>query len=102
MAENLSENPYPDAEDWQNAFQVYASNPAQAFSLARQLYAVQERLQGEEKNIPEAMTALDEAVDSLYEHTEFRSVSHELFRAVVEGRITTEQENLLHELGIRT
>ena len=42
------------------------------------------------------------AVDSLYEHSEFRSVGHELFRAAVEGRLTTEQENRLHELGIRT
>lgn len=102
MSENLSESPYPDAEDWQNAFEVYAGNSAQAFSLARQLYAVRERLQGERKNISAAMTAIDEAVDTLFEHTEFRSVSHELFRAVVEGRITTDQENLLHELGIRT
>ena len=90
-----------DAEDWQIAFEVYEGHPIDAFSLAHKLIAVQQCLQGERKRIPDAVTVLDQAVDTLYEHTEFRSVSHELFRAAVEGRITTEQEALIRELGIR-
>ncbi len=95
-----TENPPLDAEDWQIAFEVYAGHPIDAFSLAHKLIAVQEFLQGERKRIPEAIAALDQAVDTLYEHTEFRRVSHELYRAAVEGRITTEQEAAIRELRI--
>ena len=98
---NTNENPLLDAEDWQIAFEVYEGHPIDAFSLAHKFIAVQECLQGERKRIPDALAALDQAVDTLYEHTEFRRVSHALYRAAVEGRITTDQENAIRELGIR-
>jgi hypothetical protein len=59
-------------------------------------------LQTEIKNIPEALAAIDRAVDTLYQHGDFRHVSHQLFRATVEGAITIEQEDLIQQLGIRT
>ena len=37
----------------------------------------------------EALAAIDRAVDGLYEHSEFRGVSHELFLTAVEGKLTT-------------
>jgi hypothetical protein len=45
---------------------------------------------------------MNRAVDALYEHSEFRSVSLELFRATVHGRLPVEVENLVRQLGIRT
>ena len=94
------ESPYPDAEDWQNVFEVYAERPDLAFSLAHQLIVIEKFLQGGRKWIPEALALLDLAVDTLYTHTQFRVVSHELFRAAIEGRISTEQEKSLRDLGI--
>ena len=91
-----------DAEDWEIAFQVYEGHPACALTLAHHMISLRSYLNGEPKNIPEAIAAIDRTVDSLYEHSEFRSVGHELFRAAVEGRLTIEQENRLHELGIRS
>lgn len=96
-----SENPYPDTEDWQAAFDIYEGHAAAAFALAYDLIAVQQYLTGERKKIPEAVATLSLAVDVLYEHTDFRRVSHELFRAAVEGGITTEQEQLLRDLGVK-
>jgi hypothetical protein len=103
MVENHSEieSPYPDSEDWQAAFDVYEGHATAAFCLAHDLIAVQQYLIGERKKIPAAVASLDAADDTLYEHTQFRSVSHELFRAAVEGRITIEQEQLLRDLGIK-
>ena len=98
---SAKENTYPDTEDWQAAFDVYEGHAAEAFALAYDLIAIQQYLTGERKKIPEAVATLNAAVDVLYEHTQFRSVSHELFRAAVEGRITTEQEQLLRDLGVR-
>lgn len=49
----------------------------------------------------EALAAIDRAVDSLYEHSEFRSTSRELFSTAIEGKLTTDNEELLRQLGIR-
>jgi hypothetical protein len=97
----MAENPPLDFEDWQIAFEPYANNPSLAFMLAHHLIAIKDYLQAEQRNIPEAIAALDRAVDNLFEYTEFRSVSHELYRAAVEGRITIDQERAISELGIR-
>ena len=99
--DSANENPYPDAEDWQAAFDVYEGYATAAFALAHDLIAVQQYLTGERKKVAEAVATLNAAVDALYEHTDFRKVSHELFRAAVEGRITIEQEQALRDLGVR-
>ena len=91
-----------DAEDWQIAFAVYAGNPTCVLVLAHHFISLRSFLVSEPNNVPEAVAAIDRAVDSLYEHSDFRSVGHELFRAAVEGRLTVEQEDMLHQLGIRT
>ena len=98
--DDKSESPFPDVENWDTVFKIYAEHPSLAFSLAHYFIAVKEYLEGSPKSIPEAKAALDEAVDCLFHYTEFRRVSHELFRAAVEGRITVEQEAALRELGI--
>ena len=97
---SANESPYPDSEDWQTVFEVYAGRPDLAYSLAMVLIAVQECLEGERRTIVEARTLLDQAVDALYEHTAFRRVSHELFRAAVAGHLSIDQEALLRELGV--
>lgn len=96
-----NENPYPDAEDWESVFDVYAEHPALAYSLAQYFIVIKQYVEGERKRIPDATAALDGAVDCLFQHTDFRRVSHDLFRAAIEGRITTAQEQLLRDLGVR-
>ena len=95
---NTIENPPLDAEDWQTAFEPYVKDPICAFMLGQRLSVLQEYVQTNEKL---ATAALNRAVECLYEHSEFRSVSLELFRAAVQGRITTEQEETIREMGIR-
>ena len=99
--DSTNESPYPDGEDWQSVFEVYAGHPDLAYSLAMSLIAVQECLEGERRKIIEARTLLDLAVDALYEHTDFRQVSHDLFRAAIAGQLSVDQEALLRELGVR-
>jgi hypothetical protein len=95
---NTTENPPLDTEDWQTAFEPYAQDPICAFMLAQRFAVLQEFVQSAPVK---ATAAINRAVDCLYEHSEFRSVGLELFRAAVEGRITTEQEDALRQLGIR-
>ena len=100
MQENRNiENPPLDCEDWQIAFQPYVKHPFLALALAQHLSALQDQVQSD---AVKATAAINRAVDALYEHSEFRSVSLELFRATVHGRLAVELENLIHQLGIRT
>ena len=98
----MTENPSLDDEDWEIAFEVYEGQPLSALTLAYNLTALKSYLQNETKNIPEALAALDLAIDSLFQHSDFRHVSHKLFRTTIEGDLTVEQENLINKLGIRT
>jgi hypothetical protein len=100
MLENRNtENPPLDCEDWQIAFQPYVKHPFLALALAQHLSALQDQVLSD---AGKATAAINPAVDALYEHSEFRSVSLELFRATVHGRLAVEVENLVHQLGIRT
>ena len=88
-----------DAEDWQIVFEPYAQFPILALVLAQHLTALQDLAQSDAEK---AIAAINRAVDALYEHSEFRSVSLDLFRATVQGRLNVEVESLVHQLGIRT
>ncbi|HJT65752.1 MAG TPA: hypothetical protein VJ749_04825 [Pyrinomonadaceae bacterium] len=94
----ITENAPLDCEDWQIAFQPYVKYPLLALALAQHLTALQDYVQND---AGKATAAINRAVDSLYRHSEFRSVSLELFRAAVQGRMTAEVENVIRQLGIR-
>ena len=94
-----TENPPLDCEDWQIAFKPYAQYPFLALALTQHLTALQDFVQND---TGKATAAINRAVNALYEHSEFRSVSLELFRATVHGRLAVEVESLIHQLGIRT
>ena len=92
-------SPPLDSEDWQITFEPYVQHPFLALALAQHLTALQDLVQND---AGKATTAINRAVDALYEHSEFRSVALELFRASVQGRLSVEVESLIHQLGIRT
>jgi len=95
----ITENAPLDCEDWQIAFQPYVKYPLLALALAQHLTALQDYVQ---TDAGKATAAINRAVNSLYQHSEFRSVSLELFLAAVQGRMTTDVENLVNKLGMRT
>ena len=88
-----------DAEDWQIVFEPYAQFPILALVLAQHLTALQDLAQ---RDAEKATAAINRAVDELYEHSQFRSVSLELFRATVQGRLAVDVETVIDALGIRT
>src|SRR5215216_5976391 len=95
----ITENPPLDAEDWQIAFEPYAQFPRLALLLAQHLTALQDLAQSD---AAKATAAINRAVDELYEHSQFRSVSLQLFRATVQGRLPVDVEGVINALGIRT
>jgi hypothetical protein len=101
-----ADSPLPDgpldAEDWNVVFAPFADHPYAALNLAYHLARLRQLLDGKLSDIPEAIAAIDRAIDRLYEHSEFRNVSHDLFRQTVDGDLTAETERTIHKLGIRT
>ena len=45
--------------------------------------------------------ALERAIDRLYEHSDFRSVSREMFSIAISGELTTDKEEALRYLGLK-
>src|SRR5687767_1503422 len=91
-----------DAEDWDVVFGPFKDHPYAALNLAYHFAKLKQLLTGKLSDIPEAIAAIDRAIDRLYEHSEFRNVGHELFRQAVQGMLTAENEKTVHKLGIRT
>jgi hypothetical protein len=91
-----------DADDWDVVFAPFKDDPYAALNLAYHFERLKQLLTGKLSDIPEAIAAIDRAIDRLYEHSEFRNVGHGLFRQTVEGVLTAETEKTVHKLGIRT
>jgi hypothetical protein len=51
--------------------------------------------------MPDALAGLEVGIECLFEHSEFRSVGRQLFQIAVEGGLTSEQLDTIHQLGIR-
>ena len=94
-----TENAPLDCEDWQIVFEPYAQFPMLALILAQHLTALQDIAQND---AAKATAAISRAVDELYEHSQFRSVSLQLFRTTVQGRLSVDVESVINALGIRT
>jgi hypothetical protein len=90
-----------DPEIWKIVLSVYARQPTSAFTLAFQLIAVKQSLQHGRKGRREAIEALDLAIESLYLHTQFHTMGHQLYRRALEGTITLKQEELVRKLGVK-
>ena len=91
-----------DADDWDVVFALFKDHPYAALNLAYHFARLKQLLTGKLSDIPEAIAAIDRAIDRLYEHSEFRNVSHTLFRQTAGGALRAATEKTVHGLGIRT
>ena len=82
-------------------FEPYIEYPGSALTLAYHFINLKEYFLSETRDIPEALAAIDRAVDKLYEYTQFHNVSHQLFRQTVEGTLKLDVEKKLRQLGGR-
>ena len=96
-----TEIPPIDAEAWDIAFEPYAQHPTTAYAMALALMSVKQLLQTRPPHISIAAASLDEACHSLFQFSQFRAAGYDLYRTAIEGRATTEHENLMDSLGIR-
>lgn len=88
-----------DPEDWKLALEPYEGKPEAALSLAFLLTELKQSIG--DLNMHAALDEIDVAIDCLYDHSDFRNVSRELFETVIEGEIKSDKEALLRQLGIK-
>ena len=88
-----------DCEDWSIVFQVYRNHPQLAIDMAQHLQILKQYLQSEPNSVREAVAAIDRAIDALYEHTQFAKLGRDLFRRMVEGHLTVQEEKMIRDLG---
>jgi hypothetical protein len=94
-----SESSYLDTQDWQIALEPYEGKPQAALTLAFHFTELKRHITN--LNMREAIAAMDRAIGSLYEHSDFRVISRDLFLTAIEGNLTTDKEALLRQLGLR-
>jgi hypothetical protein len=93
-----AENSYLDAEDWQIALEPYEGEPQAALALGINLIELKRRITA--LNMHDALDAIDVAIDCLYNHSDFHTVGRGLFETAVKGKLTTDKESLLRQLGV--
>jgi hypothetical protein len=78
---------------------VITDHPLDALSLGFRFAVLKQLIL--DLQTPDALAGIDQAIECLFEHSEFRSAGRELFQIAIEGRLTSEQIDVLHQLGIR-
>jgi hypothetical protein len=88
-----------DPVDWQIAFEPYEGEPEAALTLGYRLTELKQCIR--DLDMHEALQEIELALDCLYEHSDFHSISREMFGTAIAGRLTTDKEELLRKLGVR-
>jgi hypothetical protein len=89
-----------DAEDWEIALAPYEGNPGAALTLGFHFMILKSYLSVEPLKIQDAIKAIDRAVEVLFPMTQFHEVCEELFRKVIERKLTFEEDQMLRAIGI--
>jgi hypothetical protein len=90
-----------DAEDWEIAFEPYEGKPYAALQLGFNFAVLRMHLEGQLFKSPPVIEALDVAMEVLFAYTDFHSTSFDLFVRLTEGRLTTDEEQMLNALGVK-
>jgi hypothetical protein len=90
-----------EAENWRIALERYEGHPILALLLAHQLMAIKQCLQRGRKGIPDALTGLDMAIDSLFPHCDFYKMGRKFYLRALEGTLKPAQEEKLRQLGVK-
>jgi hypothetical protein len=87
-----SANALLDSEDWRVVFQAYEEYPILAFILAQHFQCVRDLIEGGPHGAIQAIAIVDQAIDSLMPHTNFRDTGRSVYLLAVAGKLSPEQE----------
>ncbi len=90
-----------DRGDWELAFKPYEGNPDAALTLGFNLAELRTHLDSLLIKPRPVMEALDHALEALFPFTGFHEASFDLFLRLMQGKLTFDEEQMLHALGIQ-
>lgn len=90
-----------DRDDWEFALEPYEGNPRAALLLGFNVAMLRAYLDAQTIKCRKVIEALDQALVVLFPHTEFHKASFDLFLRYADGKLTFEEEQMLHALGIK-
>ena len=96
----ITENEPLDTEDWELALEPFKGNPGAALMLGYNFMVLKSYLAVEPLRIQQANEGIDRGLEVLYPYTQFHEVSIRMFRRLIEGKLTLEEEEKLKALGI--
>jgi hypothetical protein len=95
-----TQHPLTDYTDWELAFKPFEGKPDAALQLGFNLAELRMHLDGLLIKSRPVMEALDLGLEVLFPYTEFHKASFDLFIRLMEGKLTFDEEQMLHALGI--
>jgi hypothetical protein len=90
-----------DRDDWELCSKPYKGDPSAALSLGFNLALLRTFVEAQLIRSRPVTDALDLAMEALFPHTSFHDASFDLFLRLVDGKLTFEEEEMLHALGIK-
>lgn len=95
------ENDPLDPEDWDIALAPYEGHPGAALQLACHFVILLSFLKVEPVDVEVATDAIERGIEALFPFTQFHGVCHDMYRKVIGGELTLEEEETLKKLGIK-
>jgi hypothetical protein len=100
ITDTQDQHPLVDRDDWEIAFEPYKEKPYAALRLGWNLAELRKDLDSLLIKSRPAMEALDLGLEVLFPYTEFHKASFDLFLRLMNGKLTFDEEQMLHALGV--
>ena len=99
--DNQTQHPLIDRDDWEIALEPFAGHTYAALRLGFNIGMLRQELDTQMFKCQPVIEALDLAMEVLFPYTDFHQVSFDLFFRLTDGKLTYEEEQMLHALGIQ-
>lgn len=99
--EDLTPRPLVERDQWELAFEPFEGQTYAALRLGYNFAMLRKYYDSRLIKSRPIIEALDEAMEVLFPFTDFHSASFDLFERLVDGKLTTQEEDMLHALGMK-
>jgi hypothetical protein len=98
---DLTPHPLVERDQWELAFEPFKGQTSAALRLGFNFAMLRKYYDSRLIKSRAVIEALDEAMEVLFPFTDFHSASFDLFERLVDGKLTTQEEDMLHALGMK-
>jgi hypothetical protein len=101
MSDDLIPRPLVERDQWELAFEPFVGETYAALRLGFNFAMLRKYYDTRLIKSEPVMEALDLAIEVLFPYTDFHETSFDLFTRLTEGKLTHEEEQMLHALGMK-